>query len=115
MGADYHYTPPKTDGTFGLRVNWAQLSSEQVRAAAPSIQPAPRPSLAAIAEQPLAVLGKSAVVSPSAWAAWYRDAYLRSSKIPSSRVLVHVIAGTALVGFAMHYGKNAAHTYAKHH
>jgi hypothetical protein len=65
-------------------------------------------------QQPFSQITSSTALSPSHWVKWYKYEFLRH-KIPSSRVIVHLMFAVGAVGFVTHYGKNSAHLFSKHH
>ncbi|KAI3660347.1 hypothetical protein MP638_001784 [Amoeboaphelidium occidentale] len=118
-----HYIPPKTDGTFGLKVNWKKLASAP---AAESVKyiPVQEPITKELLETK--TLGEwirwrewrkthpLAQFAPSRMWNNYRATYL-SGKVPSGSVILHFVLLIAGTGFVMNYSRNQAHSFAKNH
>ena len=127
MGADHAYTAPKTDGTFGLGINWSRLSKSSApkstgpsSSALPPFQPLTQEELATKTlrqfwnwrewRQSSPIEG----IKPKRLLANYQAKWL-NAKVPSGRILIHWMVFVASFGFVVNYGKNSGHLYAKHH
>ncbi|KAI3649978.1 hypothetical protein MP228_005610 [Amoeboaphelidium protococcarum] len=126
MGADHAYVPPKTDGTFKLKVNWDRLAASKVQ---PAHNPDKLPHhIHAITQEEFnsktlrewwnyknwrqtSFFGS---YSPKKHFENYVHKYY-SAKVPDRRIFIHWFMAVGTLAFITHYGKNSGHTYAKHH
>ena len=126
MGGDHHYTPPKTDGTFNLKIDWLKLSKANA-ATKPAVK------VPFVPKQPI-TQEELATKTLSEWFHWrswrkvspfeqfsvrgnwenYASEHL-SGRLPSATFMRHLTVGLIVVGFIASYPKNVNHLYAKNH
>ena len=133
MAGDHHYTAPKTDGTFGLKVNWTQLAKKALSTSASSTSTA-SPALPFKPTAPIQwqELETKTIRQWLNWRSWrsespwsqqlsvrgqfknYMATYYQGGW-PTRGAVLHLIVGLVGVGFVVSYPKTSNHLHAKHH